>query len=96
MNRNLSKAEKLNSLNISCVYRLPKNQHIKGIDLMPTITITGDTTQKALEQLLYEGIGRYGKDFNVVISENLRFENQNKEIKEYKQKLMDAYAKLGA
>jgi exonuclease VII small subunit len=41
---------------------------------MPTITITGDTTQKALE----------------------RFENQNKEIKECKQKLNDAYAKLGA
>jgi len=62
---------------------------------MPTITITGDTTQKALEQLLYEGIGRYGKDFNVVISDNLRFENQNKEIKECKQKLKDTYCKLG-
>ena len=63
---------------------------------MPTITITGDITQKALEQVLYRGIGLYGKDFNVIISENLRFENQNKEIKECKQKLNDAYAKLGA
>ena len=62
---------------------------------MPTITITGDTTQKALEQVLYQGIGKYGKDFNVVISKNLRFENQNEEIKRCKQKLKDAYAKLG-
>ena len=63
---------------------------------MPTITITGDTTQKDLEQVLYRGIGKYGKDFNVVISENLRFENQNEEIKKCKQKLKDVYAKLGA
>ena len=63
---------------------------------MPTITITGDTTQKALEQVLYRGIGLYGKDFNVIISDNLRFENQNKEIKECRQKLNDTYAKLGA
>ena len=49
---------------------------------MPTITITGDTTQEALEEVLYQGIGKYGKDFNIKISKNLRFENQNKEIKE--------------
>ena len=61
---------------------------------MPTITITGDTTQKALEQVLYRGIGLYGKDFNVVISENLRFENQNEEIKDYKQKVRDTINKL--
>ena len=61
---------------------------------MPTITITGDTTQKALEQVLYRGIGLYGKDFNVVISENLRFENQNEEIKDYKQKVRDAIDEL--
>lgn len=48
---------------------------------MPTITITGNTTQEALEEILYQGIGKYGKGFNVQISENLRFENQNKQIK---------------
>ncbi len=53
---------------------------------MPTITITGDTTQEALEQVLYQSIGKYGKDLNLHISENLRFENQNKEIKELKAK----------
>ena len=47
---------------------------------MPTITITGDTTQEALEDVLYQGIAKYGKDFNVKISPNLRFENQNREI----------------
>lgn len=54
---------------------------------MPTITITGDTTQEALEQILYKQIGKYGKDLNLHISENLRFENQNKEIKELKKKV---------
>lgn len=48
---------------------------------MPTITITGDTTQEALEEVLYQGIAKYGKEFNVKISENLRFENQNEEIR---------------
>ena len=51
---------------------------------MPTITITGDTTQEALEQVLYQAIGKYGKDFNLHISPNLRFINQNDEIKELK------------
>lgn len=53
---------------------------------MPTITITGDTTQDGLEQVLCNGIGKYGEEFNVRISNNLRFENQNKEIKELKAK----------
>ena len=44
---------------------------------MPTITITGDTTQEALEKVLIQDIGKYGEEFNVQISENLRFENQN-------------------
>ena len=48
---------------------------------MPTITITGDTTQQSLQNFINRGIDRYGKDFVVYISENLRFENQNKEIK---------------
>ncbi len=56
---------------------------------MPTITITGDTTQEALEQVLYQGVGKYGKEFNIRISENLRFENQNKEIKELKLNLLE-------
>ena len=54
---------------------------------MPTITITGDATQEALEQVLYRGIGKYGKDFNVKISKNLRFENQNTELKELRAKV---------
>ena len=76
---------------------------------MPTITITGDTTQEALEQVLYQGIAKYGKDFNVQISPNLRFENQNKEIKDLwnslrecekelqdcRTKKLNAYSKLG-
>ncbi len=56
---------------------------------MPTITITGDTTQEALEQVLYHQIGKYGKKLNLHISENLRFENQNKEIKELKLNLLE-------
>jgi len=52
---------------------------------MPTITITGDTTQEALEATLYRFIGRYGRDLNLIISPNLRFENQNKEIKALKE-----------
>lgn len=54
---------------------------------MPTITITGDTTQEALEQVLYQAIGKYGKELNLHISKNLRFVNQNKEIKELLNKL---------
>lgn len=49
---------------------------------MPTITITGDTTQEALEEVIYRAIGKYGKNLNLQISKNLRFENQNKEIKD--------------
>ena len=48
---------------------------------IPTITITGDKTQEALEDILIKCIGKHGKEFNVQISEKLRFENQNKEIK---------------
>ena len=48
---------------------------------MPTITITGDTTQQSLQNFINQGIDRYGKDYVIYISENLRFENQNKEIK---------------
>ena len=62
---------------------------------MPTITITGDTTQEALERLLIQGIGKYGKEFNVQISENLRFENQNEEVRKLKKQRDEAYAKLG-
>lgn len=62
---------------------------------MPTVVITGDTTQKALEEVLFQGIGKYGREFNVIISPNLRFENQNEEVKECKKKLNDVYAKLG-
>ena len=54
---------------------------------MPTIFITGDTTQDALEEVLRQGIGKYGKEFNVQISPNLRFENQNQEIAELKGQL---------
>ncbi len=54
---------------------------------MPTITITGDTTQEALEEIIYKGIGKYGKEFNVKISKNLRFENQNKQIKKLKKEI---------
>jgi len=52
---------------------------------MPTITITGYTTQEILEATLYRLIGRYGRDLNLLISPNLRFENQNKEIKALKE-----------
>lgn len=62
---------------------------------MPTIIITGDTTQEALERLLIQGIGKYGKEFNVQISENLRFENQNEEVRKLKKQRDEAYAKLG-
>lgn len=62
---------------------------------MPTITITGDTTQEALEEILIQGISKYGKEFNVQISKNLRFENQNEEIKKLRKQRNDAYAKLG-
>ena len=54
---------------------------------MSRITITGDTTQEALQSLINEGINRYGRDFQVLISPNLRFENQNKEIKKLKQEV---------
>ena len=63
---------------------------------MPTITITGDTTQEALEEVLRQGIGKYGDEFNVQISPNLRFENQNDEIKKLRKQRNDAYAKIGA
>ena len=63
---------------------------------MPTITITGDTTQEALEEVLRQGIGKYGNEFNVQISPNLRFENQNDEIKKLRKQRNDAYAKIGA
>ena len=62
---------------------------------MPTIIITGDTTQEALERLLIQGIGKYGKEFNVQISENLRFENQNEEVRKLKKQRDEAYDKLG-
>ena len=53
----------------------------KSRNNVPTITIIGDTTQEALEEVLRQGIGKYGDEFNVQISPNLRFENQNDEIK---------------
>lgn len=53
---------------------------------MPTITITGDTTQEALEKVLLQGIGKYGREFNVIISPNLRFENQNEEKTELRKR----------
>ena len=37
---------------------------------------------------MYRAIGKYGKEFNVQISENLRFENQNKEIKKLEHQLL--------
>ena len=52
---------------------------------MPTITITGDTTQEALENVLMQGIGKFGKEFNVRISNNLCFENQNRVIKKLRE-----------
>lgn len=59
---------------------------------MPTITITGDTTQEALENTIYKLIGEYGKELNLKLGINLRFENQNKEIK----RLIQMLRKKGA
>lgn len=50
----------------------------------PTITITGDTTHEALQTLINQGIDKYGSAFTILLSVNLRFENQNREIKEWK------------
>jgi len=44
-----------------------------GLFKMPTITITGDTTHEALEELINQGIARYGYEFKVLLSPNLKF-----------------------
>ena len=54
---------------------------------MTSITITGDTTQEILGDILYHCLLKYGKDAIIHISKNLRFENQNKEIEVLKEKI---------